>query len=289
MLKTSFNSRSKRFDQSDVSSATRTSSALTRSLPFDRTTDPSTTKFARSCLPASRTLRGLFLNMNDDVSDLTSSPSIAERLRTISLVRPSAKKSLSVSTLRFLNGRTTIGESVDARPQSKRPDACRRLSATPHRRVSPFPAGRARRSAPSIVRRNEPTRARRRARPDCAYRSAVRIDRAVDDAHERAREDLAPPRQGASAYRSREPREAPSTIPRAPDTCPSRGDREARRDCRRRSEASPPGLRALPAQRRAEYPPGRAPSRRSSRAARSRRRNRSAPDAHRGRTTRSGP
>ena len=66
----------------------------------------------------------------------------------------------------------------------------------------------------------------------------IRIERAVDNAHERARQIGPRGRQAASASRRREPRELLSAIARARDTFPSRGDRGARRDCRRRSTRS---------------------------------------------------
>ena len=108
IAKTSSSWRSKCPDQSGTSSATRTSRAFMRTRWPSRRTDPSTISPAWSAVPTSCVLRGLFLKVNDEVSERTSSPSITDRLRMISSVRPSTKYSLSGSGLRFLNGSTAM-------------------------------------------------------------------------------------------------------------------------------------------------------------------------------------
>ena len=133
----SFSSRSKRPDQSGVSSATRTSCALIRSRPSERSTEPSTTRFACSCWPTSRILRGLSLNVNDEVRDLTSNPSITDRFRMISSVRPSTKYSLFGSALRFLNGRTAMVGVSDVHQSGTEPKPAATARTAANRDVSP--------------------------------------------------------------------------------------------------------------------------------------------------------
>src|SRR6185503_7155793 len=83
--------------------------------------------------------------VNEEVLDLTSSPSITDRFRMISSVRPSTKYSLFGSALRFLNGRTAIAGVSDVHQGNVEPKLAAITRMTPtamylHLRRAPIAA-----------------------------------------------------------------------------------------------------------------------------------------------------